>query len=221
MSADHLLNALKLHMASMDAQVGRARMSVVQSYDPNSGTAKVLIQPEGVLTSWLPVLSQSVGAGWGVHTPLAGGEQVLVLPMEGDADNGVIVGRAWSDQMQPPQNPFGGTLGAAQILLLDKGGSALLLDAAGNIKVKNAAGASALIESNGQIALTDASGASIVLSNNGTVNVNGTLAVSGDIIDLNNVHGSVQTLRAAYNSHVHPGVEAGGSNTGTTDDPVP
>jgi GpV Apex motif len=119
------------------------------------------------------------------------------------------------------QNPFGGTLGAAQILLLDKGGSALLLDATGNIKVKNAAGASALIESNGQIALTDASGASVVLSNNGTVNVNGTLAVSGDIIDLNNAHGSLQTLRAAYNAHVHPGVEAGGSNTGTTDDPVP
>jgi phage baseplate assembly protein V len=221
MSADHLLNALKLHMASMDAQAGRPRMGVVQSYDPNSGTAKVLIQPEGVLTSWLPVLSQSVGAGWGVHAPLAGGEQVLVLPMEGDADNGVIVGRAWSDQMQPPQNPFGGTLGAAQILLLDKGGSVLLLDAAGNIKVKNAAGASTLIESNGQIALTDASGASIVLSNNGTVNITGTLAVSGDIIDLNNAHGSLQTLRAAYNAHVHPGVEAGGSNTGTTDDPVP
>jgi phage baseplate assembly protein V len=221
MSADQLLNALKLHMASMDAQAGQARMGVVQSYDPNSGTAKVLIQPEGVLTSWLPVLSQSVGAGWGVHTPLAGGEQVLVLPMEGDADNGVIVGRAWSDQMQPPQNPFGGTLGAAQILLLDKSGSALLLDATGNIKVKNAAGASALIESNGQIALTDASGTSLVLSNNGTVKVTGTLAVSGDIIDLNNAHGSVQTLRAAYNAHVHPGVETGGNNTGTTDDPVP
>jgi phage baseplate assembly protein V len=221
MSVDQLLNALKLHMASMDAQVGQARMGVVQSYDPNSGTAKVLIQPEGVLTSWLPVLSQSVGAGWGVHAPLAGGEQVLVLPMEGDAENGVIVGRAWSDQMQPPQNPFGGTLGATQILLLDKGGSALLFDAAGNIRVKNAAGASALIESNGQIALIDASGTSIVLSNNGTVNVTGTLAVSGDIVDRNNAHGSVQTLSAAYNAHVHPGVETGGSDTGTTDDPVP
>ncbi len=221
MSTDHLLNTLKMHMASMDTQLGQARMGVVQSYDPSNGTAKVLIQPEGVLTSWLPVLSQSVGAGWGVHTPLAGGEQVLMLPMEGDADNGVIVGRAWSDQMQPPQNPFGGMLGAAQILLLDKSGSAVLLDAAGNIKVKNGAGASALMQSNGQIVLTDASGASIALANNGTVNVTGTLAVSGDIIDRDNAYGSVQTLRSAYNAHHHPGVEAGSSSTATTDDPVP
>jgi phage baseplate assembly protein V len=220
-SADHLLNALKMHMASMDTQLGQARMGVVQSYDPNNGTAKVLIQPEGVLTSWLPVLSQSVGAGWGIHTPMAGGEQVLILPTEGDADNGVIVGRAWSDEMQPPQNPFGGALGAAQVLLLDKSGSVILLDAAGNIKLKNSAGATATLESGGQIALSDASGTSVVLANNGTVNVTGTLAVSGDIIDLNNAHGSLQTLRAAYNAHHHPGVEPGSSSTDTTDDPVP
>lgn len=221
MSADHLLNALKMHMASMDTQLGQARMGVVQSYDPSNGTAKVLIQPEGVLTSWLPVLSQSVGEGWGIHTPMAGGEQVFILPAEGDADNGVIVGRAWSDQMQPPQNPFGGALGAAQILLLDKSGSAILFDAAGNIEVKNSAGATALIDSNGQITLADGSGASITLSNNGTVNVNGTLAVSGDIIDLNNAHGSLQTLRSAYNVHHHPGIEPGSGSTDTTDDPVP
>jgi phage baseplate assembly protein V len=220
-SADHLLNALKMHMASMDTQLGQARMGVVQSYDPSNGTAKVLIQPEGVLTSWLPVLSQSVGAGWGIHTPMAGGEQVLILPTEGDADNGVIVGRAWSDEMQPPQNPFGGALGAAQVLLLDKSGSVIMLDAAGNIKLKNSAGATATLESDGQIALSDASGTSVVLANNGTVNVTGTLAVSGDIIDLNNAHGSLQTLRAAYNAHHHPGVEPGSSSTDTTDDPVP
>jgi phage baseplate assembly protein V len=221
MSTDHLLNALKMHAASMDAQSGQPRMGVVQSYDPNSGTAKVLLQPEGMLTSWLPVLSQSVGTGWGVHTPLSGGEQVLVLPMEGDADNGVIVGRAWSDEMQPAQNPFGGGNPApGSILMLDKNGSAVLLDAGGNIKVKNSAGATATVESNGQIALTDASGASITLANNGTVNVNGTLAVSGDIIDLNNAHGSVQSLRAAYDAHVHPDVQSGPDNTGTTNLPV-
>jgi phage baseplate assembly protein V len=220
-SADQLLNALKMHMASMDTQLGQARMGVVQSYDPSNGTAKVLIQPEGVLTSWLPVLSQSVGAGWGIHTPMAGGEQVLILPMEGDADNGVVVGRAWSDEMQPPQNPFGGALGAAQVLLLDKSGSAILLDAAGNIKVRNSAGATATLGSSGQVALSDASGTSIVLANNGTVNVTGTLSVSGDIIDLNHAHGSLQALRAAYNAHHHPGVQPGSSSTDTTDDPVP
>ncbi len=210
-----------MHMASMDAQIGQTRAGVVQSYDPNSGTAKVLLQPEGVLTSWLPVLSQSVGAGWGIHTPLAGGEQVYVAMHEGDSDSGVIVGRSWSDEMQPPQNPFGGGNPAAgSILLTDAGGSSVLLDAGGNIKARNKAGAMATIGSNGRIVLTDASGTSITLSNNGTVNVNGVLAVSGDIIDLNNAHGSLQSLRAAYDAHQHPDVQSGSDMTGTTNEPV-
>ncbi len=197
MSVDRLLNALKQHGEAMLSALGQPRFGIVASYDPNTGAAKVRLQPEDILTGWLPVLSQWVGAGWGMHAPLTGGEQVLVVMQEGDGEHGIVVGRAWSDAMRPPAAPPG------ELWLVHQSGAF--------IKATNA----------GQVSLQDASGASITLANNGTVNVNGVLAVSGDIIDRDNAHGSINALRTAYNAHHHPGVQAGGASTATTDDPVP
>ena len=66
---DQLLNALKAQSAAQDATAGQPRFGVVSSVDPATGTARVQLQPEGVLTGWLPVLSPWVGAGWGIEPP--------------------------------------------------------------------------------------------------------------------------------------------------------
>ena len=104
---DRLLNALKAHSAAQDAAVGQPRFGNVTSVDPTAGTVRVQLQPEGVLTGWLPLLSPWVGAGWGLSCPPSAGDQVLVLPQEGDAEHGVVVGRAWSQQAPMPETPLG------------------------------------------------------------------------------------------------------------------
>lgn len=127
---DRLLNALKAQSGAQDATAGQARFGVVTSVDPKAGTARVQLQPEGVLTGWLPVLSPWVGAGWGMSCPPSTGDQVLVLPQEGDAEHGMIAARSWSRGMAPPATPVG------ELWLTHKSGSFIRLLNDGTVSVK-------------------------------------------------------------------------------------
>jgi uncharacterized protein involved in type VI secretion and phage assembly len=92
--------------ASQDMARGgfaQPRMGTVTSSNSQTAMAKVLLQPEGVLTGWLPVLTQWAGSGWGMACPPIPGDQVLVIPQEGDAQHGLIVGRVYSNLVRPPQ----------------------------------------------------------------------------------------------------------------------
>lgn len=125
---DDFINIMKSHAGQMDQRAGQPRFAVVSSVDPVNFTAQVTIQPEGVLSGWLPVLSPWVGAGWGIACPPAPGDQVLVLWQEGDADQGVIIGRAWSASDTPPGAPVG------ELWLLHKSGSTIKLHNDGSIE---------------------------------------------------------------------------------------
>lgn len=127
---DRLLNAIKAHSGAQDASAGQPRFGVVTSVDPAKGTARVQLQPDGVLTGWLPVLSPWVGAGWGMSCPPSPGDQVLVVPQEGDAEHGVVVARAWSASVRPPATPVG------ELWLTHRSGSYLRLLNDGTISVR-------------------------------------------------------------------------------------
>jgi len=127
---DAFLNALKAQSGALDAAAGQARFGVVTSVDPARATARVLLQPEAVLTGWLPVLSPWVGAGWGMACPPSPGDQVLVLAQEGDAEHGIIAGRAFSDAAATPAAPAG------ELWLVHKSGSFVKLSNDGTVRVK-------------------------------------------------------------------------------------
>jgi phage baseplate assembly protein V len=116
---DRLTNALKSQAASLDRSSGRAKFALVSSVNYQTGYARVLIQPDGVLTGWLPVLSSWVGSGWGLISPPQPGDQVFVIPQDGDAEQGVIVGRTYSSAQMPPPAPDG------ELWMVHKSGSYL------------------------------------------------------------------------------------------------
>ena len=62
---DRFLNTLKAHAAALDRAQGQSRFAIVSSVDPSAYAARVLLQPEAVLSGWLPILSPWVGSGWG------------------------------------------------------------------------------------------------------------------------------------------------------------
>jgi len=93
---DQFWNAVKARAGGMDGLTGVARFGLVSSFDPAAYAARVMMQPENVLSGWLPILSPWVGAGWGLAAPLTPGDQVLVLAQEGHSEQGVIVGCVWS-----------------------------------------------------------------------------------------------------------------------------
>jgi phage baseplate assembly protein gpV len=104
---DQFWNMVKAHAGGLDGLTGVARFGLVSSFDPATYSAKVLIQPENVLSGWLPIVSAWVGAGWGFAAPLLPGAQVLVIAQEGDAEQGVIIGSVWSSVDQPLTAPAG------------------------------------------------------------------------------------------------------------------
>jgi len=103
----HLLNLIKAGAGGLDGRAGVARFGLVSSFDPANYAARILLQPENVLTGWLPVMSPWVGAGWGMAAPLVTGAQVLVIAQEGDAEQGVVMGAIWSTVDPPMSAPAG------------------------------------------------------------------------------------------------------------------
>lgn len=188
-------NSIKMHAQAMDAQAPVGRWGTVTG--AQGAMVKVLIQPEGVQTDWLPLLSAMVGGGWGLmHVP-PNGTQVFIMPDAGDHENYVVVGATWSAQNQPP--------GAQQ----------------GEAWLQHSTGSLVKLTNDGKVTVKDAGGCSLTFNNNGTATLVGTLQVTEDIIDKDGVHGSVRTLRDAYNAHHHTGVQAGPSTTNITDHLVP
>lgn len=107
---DGFLNRLKAQAAALDQTIARPRFGIVSSVDSSRATARVLIQPENVLSGWLPVLSPWVGNGWGLMCPPNVGDQVFILAQEGVAEHGVIVGSCFSGVAAPPQGVSPGEL---------------------------------------------------------------------------------------------------------------
>ena len=104
---DNLLNILKGQSTQLDQGWAHPRIAVVSSVDPATFTVRVIVQPEAVLSGWLPVATSWVGNGWGFACAPQPGDQVVVLWQEGDAEQGIVVGRLWSANVPPPQAPSG------------------------------------------------------------------------------------------------------------------
>ena len=124
-----LVNALKSHSANLDQATGQVKFGTVASVNNQTATARVKIQPEGILSGWLPILSQWVGNGWGMISPPAPGDQVVLVPQEGDIEQGIIIGRAFSVSQVAPAAPCG------EFWLVHKSGSFLKLCNDGTIQI--------------------------------------------------------------------------------------
>lgn len=127
--SDLLENALKSHSAALDLVVGRTMFGTVTSVDYSNSMVRVAMQPGNVLSGWLPVLSQWTGNGWGLVCPLNPGDQVLVVPQDGDSEQGIVVGRAFSTTQRPPQAP------ADEFWIVHKSGTSLKLCNDGTVRL--------------------------------------------------------------------------------------
>jgi phage baseplate assembly protein V len=122
----------QLWKAAVRQEAGRvmpkiAKAGIVSSYNPDSYTARVLLQPEGLDTGWIPIASQWIGNGWGLMVPPTPGDQVEVVFSDGNLGNGVIVGRLFSDKQLPPKVDSG------ELWLVHQTGSAFKLTNDGKV----------------------------------------------------------------------------------------
>lgn len=125
---DAFLNVLKAQSGQLDQRGARPRLGVVSSVDVEHATVRVTIQPENVLSGWLPIAAPWVGDGWGMVCPPSPGDQVIIVCQEGDAEHGIVMGRLWSDAIKPPAAPSG------EFWLVHKSGSYLKFHNDGTIE---------------------------------------------------------------------------------------
>jgi phage baseplate assembly protein V len=165
------------------------RVGTIVSFDPNTYSCKVMLQPENVLSGWIPILSPWVGKEWGLFAPPGAGVAVAIIPREGELDAAMILPGFFNDEERP--------------LSVEQGEFWLVHESGASFKLTN----------DGKLAVNDGNGASVTLNGDGTVSSTGTWNHTGDFNATGNVSDSVRSMaadRLTYNTHTHP---VSGANT--------
>lgn len=209
----HLLNSMRALAQQATQNRAATRHGLVTSYDPNAYAVKVTLQPDNVVTGWIPLKSAWIGNGWGLFCPPSIGDAVEVDFQEDDGGVGSAGLRFFNDADRPLPCPSG------EFWLVHKTGA--------SIKSTN----------DGKLTLTDPSGTAWQLSNDGNMRVTGNLIVSGtttskgQIIgqggmavsggpgatvagNLEVTDGNITADGIGLKEHTHNGVQPGSGNTG-------
>jgi len=183
---DALLNHMRRVAGEVMGQRAGTKHGIIDGYDPANYAVRVMLQPEGVLTDWLPLKSPMVGNGFGLFLAPTVGEACEVDFQEGDQGVGSVGWRFFNNVERPLNVP------------------------AGEAWLVHKAGASIKMATNGTITMTDPHGTILTLDNAGNVAITGNVTVSGTITAQGDVTGNGTSLH----THTHSGVTAGGGNTG-------
>ena len=195
-----LQNIMRMQATNAFGDRASTRLAIVDSYDPNTYSAKVRIQPEDIISGWLPVLSQWVGNGWGMFAPPAIGDLVEVQFQEDSFQAGLICQRFFNDINRPLNVP------------------------SGEFWLQHKSGAFFKLLNNGSATFSDGKGATVTLNGDGTISSTastwthtGHLKVTGDITD--QIATNSRTLagvRSVFNAHVHTDPQGGSVSVPTT-----
>lgn len=104
---DSLVRALRMQTAIQSGSEGQARHAIVTAVDASQHAVKVTTQPEGLVSGWLPDPGFAC-AGLRIACPSEIGTQVLIVPVEGDAEHPVIVARLFDTVQTAPVSPATG-----------------------------------------------------------------------------------------------------------------
>lgn len=195
----HLLNAVRLQVQRAMASIVSSRVGAITSYDPNTFTAVVSLQPDSIITGWLQIASPWIGNKWGMFAAPNIGDLVQVEYINGDLQAGMIVGRFYNQVSQPLPVPSG------EFWLVHKLLQSLKLTNDGKIAISDGHGATITMNGDGTI-----TSAASTWNHTGTVSFTGNVNVSETLTATTDVVGGGKSLK----SHVHGGVQIGGSDTG-------
>jgi phage baseplate assembly protein V len=162
----------------MAAPTAHVRVGTVSGYDPGQYAAKVVLQPDGVETGWMPIASVQPGAGWGMQWGPRIGDLVLVLCLEGEIEAGVVWGGLFNDIDRPQAVP------------------------AGEMWLTHASGSTLQFHNDGTVALVSAGTLTSTApqwNHTGNITVTGTLTATTDVI------GGGKSLKTHTHSGVTPG----------------
>ncbi|WP_162136286.1 phage baseplate assembly protein V [Zavarzinella formosa] len=208
-------NIMRREAARQAGEKSPPRRGIVSAYDPDHYAAKVVIQPEGHETGFIPVGSPMVGDGWGMFCPPTPGDEVDVHFQEGGKNAAYVSLRFFGNQARPLSVPSG------EFWLVHRSGSFLKFLNDGTVELNTAGDLNATVGGQANLSVTGkvvASASEFDLT--GDLNVTGTITASGDIYDNGRTDNSMNHIRAVYDTHTHGGIQAGGGNTAAPNQPL-
>lgn len=183
----HLLaEAMRRHGQTPGSSVSLPRFATVENYDPELHSIRVLIQPEGVLSAWMPLGTIGAGSGWGVMAAPRIGDQAIVVFPCGDFSSGVVVSLVFDLEHIPPKP----ALQSGEILIQHASGSLLRFNNDGTVNLVS------------QGTLTSSAPE---WNHKGPMNIDGDVATTGALTN-NGVN--------VGSTHTHSGVRSGGDTSG-------
>jgi len=195
-NAGALNNAMrKQALLAAQRQAGE-KDGTITSYDPNAYAVKVMIEPDGYETGWIPVPSLFVGNGYGAYFGPEIGHAVSVTFADGDKDNGRI-SKFFFNNVEVPIGG-GNAVQSGEILLADKSGNSIRFSPTQQ---------KLIVASGKEADLNVGTNLNVAVEGNATVAVTGNInitAAGGDIV-INGI---------SHMNHKHTGVQPGSGETG-------
>jgi phage baseplate assembly protein V len=200
-----ILNAVRLQVQRAMASMISSRFGSITNFDPNTFTARVMLQPDNVMTGWLQVSCPWIGNGWGMFAPPNIGDLVDVLYTNSDLQSGVIALRSYNQVNRPLPVKSG------EFWLVHKSGAFFKLTNDGKLSVSDGHGATVTLNGDGSI--TSAANKwthTGEMDITGTVNITGNASVSQTLIATTDVVGGGISLKNHKTTLVQPGTGLGG-----------
>jgi phage baseplate assembly protein V len=192
-------NMVRMHAVAAANLRADAKLGTISGYDPNRHAIKVMLQPEGNETGWIPLGSVWAGNGWGLFAAPQLGIQVEVTFVDGNNEAGVAGLRLFSDVEQAIAVQSG------EFWLVHANGQFVKLTNDGKLTVSDGKGATVALNGDGTI-----TSAATTWNHTGDVNVTGNVNVSETLTATTDVVGGGVSLK----SHQHSGVQTGGGTSG-------
>ncbi|GBR44227.1 phage baseplate assembly protein V [Neokomagataea thailandica] len=95
----------RLLAAAQVNRVAHAVFGIVSAVDPNNHAIKVRVQPEDIETGWMPDISGVQSGDLKISCPSSLGTHVVLVPVEGDAEQFIAVGTLFDSVVMPPRVP--------------------------------------------------------------------------------------------------------------------
>ncbi len=187
-------NLMRREAERVQSRQAATLMGIVSAYNPAKYTAKVVLQPDGQETGFIPI-----GTPWiGFYAPPSQGDMVDVHFQEWGKGAPYISLRFYGNK-RPPQ-----AVQSGEMWYVHKTGSTFRLTNDGKVTIADKAGSQFILNADGT-AILDAN-----------LIVNGMIQATGDIIDFYTTTGSTMAnFRREYDNHEHID-----SQNGTTSPPL-
>ena len=211
---NRLLNEIRKQAQMATAGIAQVKTGLVTGYDATNYSVKVTIQPEGIETGWIPLLSPWVGNGWGMFCPPSVGDMVEVQFEQGGAEAAFACMRFYNDSDRPLAAPSG------EFWLVHKLGASVKLTNDGKLLINGQAEIDLTAPT---LNITITGNAALAVSGNITSsaaawNHTGPLNVTGDIGSSGTVTGSTDVVGGGKSLKTH--IHTGGTISGKTGTPV-